>query len=294
MEQSFTRRRIYRHAGLAYACSIPNAAATTAKTMTPLPSVFISHGSPMFALEPGVAGAELGALATALPRPQAIIVASPHWMSPRLAVTATAQPETIHDFGGFPPPLYQLSYPAPGSPDWAQRIVDRFAAAGLGAQADATRGLDHGAWVPLRFLYPQADIPVLQVSLHPRYRPQDYLALGRALAPLRAQGALLIGSGSLTHNLHEFRRENGPTQAYVREFADWIAAAVAAGDTDALLDYRARAPHAERAHPTDEHLLPLLFALGAAGEPWQARRLAGDDVRYGMLAMDSYVFDTPS
>lgn len=259
--------------------------------MPPLPTLFVSHGSPMFALEPGIAGRELRALTDALPRPEVIVIASPHWMAPRVSVTAAPWPETIHDFGGFPRALYELSYPAPGSPDWARRVLDTLAEADITAHADETRGLDHGAWVPLMFMYPDADIPVLQISLHPHFTPAHHYQLGRALAPLRQQGALIVGSGSLTHNLHEFRSDHGPTQAYVEAFADWIATTLAAGDSAALLDYRARAPHAERAHPTDEHLLPLMFALGAAGDDWRARRIAGDDVRYGMLAMDAYVFE---
>ncbi len=259
--------------------------------MTPLPSLFISHGSPMFAVEPGIAGAELAALAARLPRPQAIIVASPHWMSARLSVTATERPETIHDFGGFPPQLYTLSYPAPGSPAWAARALDALGAAGIEARAEPARGLDHGAWVPMMHMYPQADIPVLQLSLHPQFGPREHLALGRALAPLRADGALIVGSGSLTHNLHEWRGGAVGTAPYVVAFADWIAHTLADDELEALLDYRARAPHAVRAHPTDEHLLPLMFARGAAGERARARRLAADDVRYGMLAMDAYVFD---
>ena len=259
--------------------------------MTPLPSLFISHGSPMFAVEPGIAGAELAALAPRLPRPRAIIVASPHWMSARLSVTSTERPETIHDFGGFPPQLYTLSYPAPGSPEWAARALEALAAAGIEARAEPARGLDHGAWVPMMHMYPQADIPVLQVSLHPQLGPREHFDLGRALAPLRAAGALIVGSGSLTHNLHEWRGGTVATEPYVVEFAEWVARILADDDLEALLDYRARAPHAARAHPTDEHLLPLMFARGASGEHAQARRLAAQDVRYGMLAMDAYVFD---
>lgn len=265
------------------------------RSSTPrLPSLFVSHGSPMFAIEPGIAGSELRSLAEKLPRPEAIVIASPHWMAARLSVTSAERPETIHDFGGFPKPLYELRYPAPGSPTWAQRVLEALGAAGIAAQADPQRGLDHGAWVPLMHMYPDADIPVVQLSLHPQFSPAHHLQLGRALAPLREQGVLIIGSGSLTHNLYELRREPGPVHDYVRAFAGWIAATLAAGDTGALLDYRSRAPHAEHAHPTDEHLLPLLFALGAAGEAWQAWRIAADDVRYGTLAMDAYVFDDPA
>jgi 4,5-DOPA dioxygenase extradiol len=258
--------------------------------MSALPALFISHGSPMFAVEPGIAGRELAALAARLARPAAIIVASPHWMSASLSVTASLHPETIHDFGGFPPQLYKLKYPAPGSAEWSARAIKAFAAAGVEARAELDRGLDHGVWVPLMHMYPQADVPVIQVSLDPRHSARDQFELGRALAPLREAGALIIGSGSLTHNLYEWRGgETGP-QRYVVEFAEWIAQTLATDDIEALLDYRRRAPHAERAHPTDEHLLPLMFARGAAGDRAAVSRIAADDVRYGMLAMDAYVF----
>ena len=266
----------------------------SAPSASRLPSLFVSHGSPLFALDPGIAGSELRALAGRLPRPEAIVIASPHWMTAQLSVTSAARPGTLHDFGGFPQALYALQYPAPGSPVWAQRVLEALGDAGIAARADPRRGLDHGAWVPLLHMYPAADIPVIQLSLHPHFGPAHHLQLGRALAPLRDRGALLIGSGSLTHNLYELRREPGPVRDYVSAFAGWIAATLAAGDTAALLDYRTRAPFAEHAHPTDEHLLPLLFAVGAAGEAWQAERIAGDDVRYGTLAMDSYVLRAPA
>ena len=280
--------------------SLSSAATATAlqalKPSPRMPVLFVGHGSPMNAIEDNAwrrswqaVGAELLARAA---QPQLILCVSAHWLTRGgWQLTGMANPKTIHDFGGFPRALYELSYPAPGSPDWARQVLDTLAEAGITAHADETRGLDHGAWVPLMFMYPDADIPVLQISLHPHFTPAHHYQLGRALAPLRQQGALIVGSGSLTHNLHEFRSDHGPTQAYVEAFADWIATTLAAGDTAALLDYRARAPHAERAHPTDEHLLPLMFALGAAGDDWRARRIAGDDVRYGMLAMDAYVFE---
>ncbi|MCC4117156.1 dioxygenase [Aromatoleum toluclasticum] len=258
--------------------------------MNTMPTLFVSHGAPTFALEPGEAGRELAALAQTIPTPRAILIASPHWMSPALGLTASARPETIHDFGGFPAPLYDLRYPAPGDPALAARAVGLLAAAGVDAQPDPRRGLDHGAWVPLLHMYPDAAVPVVQISM-PGRRPASWFhAIGRALSPLRDEGILIVGSGSLTHNLYEFTGTAAGTTAYVGAFAQWIADTLAAGDVDALLDYRRLAPHAERAHPTDEHLMPLMFAHGAAGTDAQARRLAAADVRYGMLAMDAYVF----
>ncbi|NMF90336.1 DODA-type extradiol aromatic ring-opening family dioxygenase [Aromatoleum petrolei] len=258
--------------------------------MSTMPTLFVSHGAPTFALEPGEAGRELAALAQTLPKPRAILVASPHWMAPALKLSAGEQPETIHDFGGFPAPLYDLRYPAPGDPELAARAIARLAGSGIDAQPDPHRGLDHGAWVPLLHMYPDADVPVVQISM-PARRPASWFhALGRALSPLREDGVLIVGSGSLTHNLYEFTGAATGTAPYVDAFARWIAETLDSGDVDALLDYRRLAPHADRAHPTDEHLMPLMFAHGAAGMPAGARRLAAADVRYGMLAMDAYVF----
>ncbi|GGY23883.1 dioxygenase [Rhodanobacter panaciterrae] len=263
--------------------------------MTTLPSLYISHGSPMTALQPGLTGERLAELAAVLPRPKAIVMASAHWLSRRPQVGSAAMPETIHDFGGFPAALYQLRYPAPGDPVLADRVMQLLDHAGLAPIADPKRGLDHGAWVPLRLLYPDADIPVVPVSIQPELGPAHQYALGQALAPLRDEGVLVIGSGSITHNLHDLRAGySDERQApYVKPFIDWIEQKLAAGDIDALLDYRRQAPFAERAHPTDEHLLPLFVALGAAGAKAHAQRIdAGIDM--GLLAMDIYRFDGPT
>ncbi|MBD8880324.1 dioxygenase [Rhodanobacter sp. 7MK24] len=261
--------------------------------MPALPSLYVSHGSPMTALQPGATGERLAELARALPRPKAIVIASAHWLAHSPLVGGALQSETIHDFHGFPPELYQLRYPAPGAPALATQVVELLDQAGLAPSLDPQRGLDHGAWVPLRLLYPAADIPVVPVSVQPgQAGPAHQYALGRALAPLREQGVLLIGSGSITHNLHDLRSGYSAEREapYVRPFIGWIEQKLAAGDVDALLDYRRQAPFARHAHPTDEHLLPLFFALGAAGEGTRAQRIdAGIDL--GFLAMDIYRFD---
>lgn len=265
--------------------------------MSALPSLYVSHGSPMTALQPGATGTRLAELALMLPRPTAIVIASAHWLARTPLVGGAAQPETIHDFSGFPRELYALDYPAPGAPALAAQVVELLDQAGLAPQLDPHRGLDHGAWVPLRLLYPAADIPVVPVSIQPEQAglnsaPAHQYALGRALAPLREQGVLLIGSGSITHNLHDFGAGYGAEREapYVRPFIGWIEQKLAAGDVDALLDYRRQAPFAQRAHPTDEHLLPLFFALGAAGDGAHAQRIdAGIDL--GFLAMDIYRFN---
>lgn len=257
--------------------------------MKSVPALFVSHGAPTFALEPGVAGAALTALGHRLPPLAAVLIVSPHWITPGLRVTAGAQPATIHDFGGFPGALYELQYPAPGDPVLATEVVRLLSQAGLEAASDAQRGLDHGAWVPMRHLLPAATTPVLQLSMSDTLDARAALRLGEALRPLRERGVLVVGSGSLTHNLGEFR---GPASeaAYVADFVQWIRQAVTARDLDALVDYRRRAPHAERAHPTEEHFLPLLVAVGAASADDRVEVIEGGTV-YGMLSMESYVFE---
>jgi 4,5-DOPA dioxygenase extradiol len=260
--------------------------------MTALPSLYISHGSPMTALHPGLTGERLAALSAGMPKPKAIVIASAHFLSRQPQVADTATPKTIHDFGGFPAPLYELHYPAPGDPTLAARVLQLIDKAGLAPVANHDRGFDHGTWVPLRLLYPAADIPVVTISIQPELGPAHQYALGQALAPLRDEGVLVIGSGSITHNLHDFGAGySDERQApYVRPFIEWIEQKLAAGDVDALLDYRKQAPFAERAHPTDEHLLPLFVALGAGGKKAYAQRIdAGIDM--GFLAMDIYRFD---
>jgi 4,5-DOPA dioxygenase extradiol len=260
--------------------------------MSRAPVLFISHGSPMFAVEPGLLGPNLERIGASLPNLTAIVVVSPHWQTRGVHVTGAAALETIHDFGGFPAALYALQYPARGEPRLATQVLDLLQSAGFDAAIDARRGLDHGAWVPLRYLKPDADLPVLQVSLPQDIDSAGALRLGQALAPLREEGVLVIGSGSLTHNLFEFRQSiNDPE--YAQTFADWIADAVARGDTQSLVDYRKLAPHAVRAHPTEEHFLPLLVAVGASigDEP---RRLVKGGMTYGVLSMDSFAFGLPA
>ena len=255
------------------------------------PSLFVSHGSPMFALEPGRLGPTLQQVGAGLSDLAAIVVVSPHWQTHGVRVTGAAALDTIHDFGGFPPPLYALQYPARGAPELATDVVALLADAGFDAALDPARGLDHGAWVPLRYLKPAADVPVLQVSLPRDFDAAGALRLGRALAPLRERGVLVVGSGSLTHNLHEFRQHVADPE-YAQAFADWIADAVQRGDVDALVGYRDRAPQAARAHPTEEHYLPLLVALGASA-PDESRRLLVGGMTYGTLSMDSFGFGLP-
>jgi 4,5-DOPA dioxygenase extradiol len=257
--------------------------------MNRLPTLFLSHGAPSFALEPGIAGQRLASLGRRLPRPEAVLVVSPHWTTPLPRVGTTARPGTIHDFGGFAPALYEIDYPAIGHPRLAQRTIDVLRDAGWRAQADERRGLDHGAWVPLLHLYPRADVPVFQVSLPSALDSDSAWSFGEALAPLATQGVLILGSGSLTHNLREFRAGHGREEGYAAEFSAWIRETVLAGDAVRLRQALTLAPHAKRAHPTSEHFMPLWVAAGAAGASLPAAVVEGG-ITHGVLSMDSFVF----
>jgi 4,5-DOPA dioxygenase extradiol len=260
--------------------------------MSRLPTLFISHGSPMLAVQDSPARRFLLELGKSLPRPRAILVASAHWETRQApALSLAVQPETIHDFGGFPAELFAIQYPAPGAPEIAERAAALLQGAGIAVQVSPDRGLDHGAWVPLRLMYPEADIPVAQISLVHGASPADHEKLGAALAALRDEGVLVIGSGSLTHNLHELLRgdHDAPAPSWVSDFGAWMNTMLEENQREALRDYRGRAPHAARNHPSEEHLLPLFVALGAAGEAAQAQRLH-TSIEYGVLAMDVYAF----
>ncbi|AIC21386.1 DODA-type extradiol aromatic ring-opening family dioxygenase [Pseudomonas chlororaphis] len=253
-----------------------------------LPSLFISHGSPMLALEPGASGPALTRLAAELPRPKAIVVVSAHWESQDLRVSSNPQPQTWHDFGGFPAALFAVQYPAPGQPELAEQVAQLLRADGLPAQLDDQRPFDHGVWVPLSLMYPQADIPVVQVSLPSQMGPALQTQVGHALSSLRQQGVLLIGSGSITHNLRELDWHAGPesVEPWAKAFRDWMIEKLAANDEAALHDYRRQAPNAVRSHPSDEHLLPLYFARGAGGD----FSIAHQGFTMGALGMDIYRF----
>lgn len=255
----------------------------------PLPTLFLSHGSPMHALQPGAVRAVWENIARTLPRPKALLIASAHWETNLPMLTGNARPETIHDFYGFPQPLYEIRYPAPGSPAVGERALALLKGAGFTAAIDGCRGLDHGAWSPMLHMYPDADVPVVQVSVQTPLGPAHHLALGRALAPLAQEGVLILGSGHMTHNLRERRGDGAAPLAYVKEFQAWVHDRIEQKDFDALNDYRARSPGGARAHPTDEHFLPLFVALGAAGLDYRAERLY-DGIETGSLAMDAYLF----
>ncbi len=241
----------------------------------------------MHAIQPGAVRAVWEGIARDLPRPEAILIASAHWETDIPALTGVARPETIHDFYGFPKPLYEIQYPAPGSADLASRALHLLKEGNFNAVVDSSRGLDHGAWSPLLYMYPKADVPVVQVAVQTELGPRHHLNLGRALAPLAREGVLIIGSGHVTHNLRD--RSEGPAVAYAREFQAWVKDRIDTQELDALVNYRALQPAGVRAHPTDEHFLPLFFALGAAPANYTPERLY-DGIEMGALAMDAYRF----
>lgn len=229
------------------------------------PAVFVSHGAPTLAVEENDTTDFLRRLGGELGKPEAVVCVSAHWNTGAPVVSAAESPETIHDFEGFPEELYRIRYPAPGAPALAARVGELLGRAGIACAVSADRGLDHGAWVPLRLMYPEADVPVTQLSIQPRLDPRHHLQVGRALASLRKEGVLLLATGSVTHNLSKVTRGDAPPD-WARQFDEWLYSKVTEGREDELLEYRRLAPYAQLAHPTDEHLLPLFVALGAGSD----------------------------
>lgn len=264
--------------------------------MTTMPTLFVSHGGPNIVISDVEARHFLETLSSRLPRPKAIVLVSAHFETDGVVVVTDPAPEMIYDFRGFEPELYKMVYPAPGDPALAARIVDMLDAAGLAPCTLGKRGYDHGAWTPMLLAFPAADIPIVQVSIDPSRDADWHYRLGRALAPLRDEGILLVGSGHITHNLRAFlpvmRQGATPDPNLVRKidaFTDWFAETIAAGDRDALLDWKRRAPFPAENHPTDEHLMPIFFALGAAGDQPHGERIHASK-QLGFFAYDSYLF----
>lgn len=256
-----------------------------------MPVLFISHGSPMHAIQPSEAADAWKAQAAALPRPQAVLMVSAHWESNLPLVGGAAQPETIHDFGGFPDELYRMRYPAQGAPDVAAKTVGLLQQAGLSAGVEGCRGLDHGAWIPMLKMYPQADVPVFQLSVQPELGAAHHLALGRAIAPLRDEGVLIVGSGHMTHNLRDWMMSwrGARTDGYARSFRDWVAERLASGNETELLQWESLAPQARRAHPTPEHFMPLFVSVGAGAGSVPER--FHDSIEQDVLSMDAWRWD---
>lgn len=248
-------------------------------------SLFVSHGAPTLPLDPHPARDFLRALGARLPRPRAILALSPHWNTPALALKAPARFETWHDFGGFPEALYRLRYEPPGAPAVQERALALLREGGLTAEAAADRRLDHGVWVPLSQMFPEADVPLVQISATAA-SPRAYYELGRCLRPLAQEGVLLFGTGGAVHNLRELDWQQGEAPPWSREFDDWLAQRLADNDWDRLCDYRRLAPGAARAHPDEDHLLPLFFAGGAGTRAEPLHR----SFSYGSLSMAAYGF----
>lgn len=259
--------------------------------MDPLPSLFVSHGAPTLVIEEGPARSFLAGLGGAFRRPRAIVAVSAHDIAGSVTVSSAPTHAAVHDFYGFPATLYEPRYAPPGEPLLAGEIVSLLQAAGVSAEGVSTPGIDHGVWVPLLLMYPGGDIPVVSVSLEASMSESKHVAIGRSLAGLRARDVLLVASGGFTHNLREFGRfaHDAPPAAYVGEFCDWMVGALERNDEAALTAWRTQAPHALRAHPTPEHLMPLFVAYGGGGAHPSTSRLH-HSVTYGVLAMDAFAF----
>jgi 4,5-DOPA dioxygenase extradiol len=257
------------------------------------PSVFISHGAPSLVIEDVPARAFLKGYGESLGKPRAIVIASAHFTSSRPAVVGDERPGMIYDFGGFAPELYRMVYPAPGDPVVAIKVAGLLQAAGFAPAVVKNRGYDHGAWVPLMLMYPQADVPVVQLSVQPHLGAEHHIGVGRALASLGDEGILVVGSGSASHNLEAFFRSglaaDAPPPQWVAAFDDWIREKAEAGAADDLAHYRERAPYARENHPSEEHILPLHVALGAAGDGAKGKRVHTSH-SHGVLTMDAYTF----
>ena len=263
--------------------------------MASFPSIFISHGPPTLLLDPAPARDFLSGLGETLGRPDTIVCVSAHWNTEIPVISTSENPETIYDFYNFPQPLYEATYPAPGAPDLARRTANLLQKDGLDVDLDADRGLDHGAWVPLKLMYPDADIPITQLSMQWPQSPGHHLAVGRALRPLREEGVLVLASGNVTHNLgdaigaYRAGQADDPPPDWARDFAAWLADGIENGAVDDLLDYRARAPGAADANPEDDHLMPLYVALGAGDESGKGRRIHQSYI-FRSLSMDAFAF----
>jgi 4,5-DOPA dioxygenase extradiol len=257
------------------------------------PTLFLSHGSPTLAIEASPAREFLLGYGKTLGKPRAIVIASAHFETSRPAVTGDERPAMIYDFGGFPDALYRIVYRAPGNPVAAIKVAGLLKAADFAPAVVKDRGYDHGTWVPLSLLYPEADVPVVQLSVQPREGAAHHLRVGRALASLKSEDFLIIGSGTASHNLLAFfrggYRSDAPTPEWVSSFDTWIREKAQAGAIEDLVNYRERAPYARENHPTEEHFLPFHVALGAAGEGARGE-LVHSSHSHGVLTMDAYAF----
>ncbi len=252
-----------------------------------LPALFVSHGAPSLVLEDGPTQQFFRRFGAEMERPRAIVCISAHWETARTAAGLAEAPEMIYDFSGFPRPLYEVKYPAPGDPALGAVILKSLADAGIDAVGDPSRGFDHGVWSPLVLLFPDANIPVVSVSVQPNLSAQHHFAVGRAMRKLREENVLIIGSGSATHNLAELGRR--PLPPHAEQFEQWLCDSIVEGRTDDLIDWETHGPQARRNHPTPEHFLPLFAPLGAAAEP--RGRILHRRFEYGSLSMAAFAWD---
>ena len=259
--------------------------------MTTLPTLFVSHGAPDLILQETSDYRFFQELGRSLPRPDAILCVSAHWDTPTPATTGIDLPQTIHDFSGFQAELYEMRYPCPGEPTLAGKVAKLLRDTAIDCTVAAQRGLDHGAWIPLKLMFPKADIPVIQLSIQTNRDTQHHYEIGQSLAPLRQEGVLIIGSGGATHNLREFGRYavDAPPVPYATAFDDWLAASIENGAVEDLLDYRSRAPEARHNHPTEDHFLPLFAPLGAAGQKTKGARIYRN-INFGILSMAAFAW----
>ena len=260
-----------------------------------MPSLFVSHGAPTLAIQDGAARRFLQNLGAKIDKPRAILMMSAHHDSRGRGaiISKSTDHNAVHDFGGFPKELYELSYSAPGFPELAHEVIKALKQNSFDIFEDPSEGMDHGAWVPLLLMYPHADIPVIRISIDVTRSPERHFRLGETLQEFRERGVLIMGSGSITHNLQEFfqggYRYGDPAPIWVTSFADWLAKEIKQGNKSAVLKAVSKGPNGRRNHPSMDHILPLFFAMGAGGNKAPGLRLH-KSTTYGVLSMDMYGF----
>ncbi|PUA34892.1 dioxygenase [Paenibacillus elgii] len=253
------------------------------------PSFFLAHGLPTLVTEPHSYSRFLRSLGAQLPKPAGIVVFSAHWESEVQTIGAAAEPDTLHDFFGFPEKLYGISYPAKGNILLAMGIGRLFAAEGIACALDDTRGLDHGVWTLLSLMHPAADVPVVHLSVNPLLVPEEQYRIGRALQALRSEGMMIVGSGGTVHHPGTLHWQDDAAELWAKQFDAWLYDRITVWDSDALFDYERRAPHASLAVPTAEHFAPLLIAMGAADRSRRAK-LMYQKYQYGTLSLGAWMF----
>ncbi|CAA6603720.1 Extradiol ring-cleavage dioxygenase class III protein subunit B [Rhodospirillaceae bacterium LM-1] len=259
--------------------------------MSSLPALFVSHGAPTMAIEDTPTRRFLEGLGREFEKPKAIVAVSSHWSAATPVIGGAPTPKTLHDFHGFPQELYGIDYPAQGNLELAKRVQALLKDRGVEAALDSQRGLDHAVWTPLRLMYPSADIPVVPLAVLPGESGAFHYRMGEALRPLRDEGVLILASGGITHNLREYmiRQPDSEIASWAAAFSDWVLEQFTSRHDGALMEWET-APQARRNHPTPEHFLPFLVALGAATPNLPARCLHRA-FGWGVLALDAYAFD---